>query len=176
MHFKYITPDSSATKSARKLTSRARPLKRQTLRSRNKVCGRSRFTETAHEEKLVARPAHRFARRQRSRNAGWLQAVYFLIRPGPGALIKPLKQAGKRKHRERSRFPSLPPPPFFLFLRLVPHARNVPYTYVRGAAAVLGFLINKHPVDAKRITARRRSPGSIITTANNNNNNKRRNY
>jgi len=53
---------------------------------------------------------------------------------------------------------------FPLFLRLVPHARNVPYTYVRGAAAVLGFLINKHPVGAKRITARRRLPGSIITS------------
>lgn len=91
-----------------------------------------------------------------------MQAVYFLIRPGPGALIKPLKQAGKRKQWERSRgSPSLP---FFpLFLRLIPHARNISYTHVRGAAAVLGFLINEHPVNAKRITVRRRSPSCIIT-------------
>lgn len=85
-----------------------------------------------------------------------MQAVYFLIRPGPGALIKPLKQAGKRSTVRADPLP---------FLRLARATFHI-YTSERGAA-VLGFLINERSRRRTRsvhITGRGNDALTIIIT------------
>jgi len=73
-----------------------------TLRLWNKVREREVKDHRSSTRRKVGSLVRARTRTQtHSRNVGWLQAVYFLIRPGPGTLIKPLKQAGKRKQRER---------------------------------------------------------------------------